>query len=50
MIFSQKKAAAKMVHHSLIEYNVVPSMKEELNFFEEFLTSGSGTEQEAPIA
>ena len=44
------KKAAKMVHHSPIEYNIVPSMREELNFVEEFLAPDSGVEWEAPIA
>ena len=39
-----------MVHHSPIEYNIVPSMNEELNYFEEFLSPGSGVEWEAPMA
>ena len=38
-----------MVHRSPIEYNSVPSMREELNFFEEFLASGSGVERETHI-
>ena len=36
------KKAAKMAHHSPIEYNIVPSMREELGFFEEFLAPDSG--------
>jgi hypothetical protein len=38
------------VHHSPIEYNIVPLMREELDFFEEFLAPDSGVEWEAPIA
>ena len=44
------KKAARMVHHSTIEYNIVPSMREDLDFFEEFLAPNSGVEWDAPIA
>ena len=44
------KKAAKMVHHSPIEYNIVPSMREELDFFEEFLKTDSGVSWESRLA
>ena len=39
-----------MVHHSPIEYNIVPSMRQELDFFEEFLKPDSGVSWESPLA
>ena len=44
------KKSARMVHHAPIKYNIVPSMREEINFFEEHLKPGSGTVWETPIA
>jgi hypothetical protein len=44
------KKAVRLVHHSLIEYSIVPSMREELDFFEESLASNSGVELEFTIA
>ena len=44
------KKAARMYHHAPIEYNIVPSMREELNFFENFLKPDSGVAWETPIA
>ena len=39
-----------MVHHSPIEDNILSSMREELEFFEDFLAPNSGVEWEYPIA
>ena len=39
-----------MVHHVPMEYNIVPSMREELDFFAKYLKTGSGVVWEAPIA
>ena len=39
-----------MVHHSPIEYNIAPSMREELDFSKEFVAPDSGVEWEALIA
>ena len=44
------KKAAKMVHHCSREYNIVPSMREELDFLEQSLQPNSGVIWEAPIA
>jgi hypothetical protein len=33
-----------MVHHSPIEDNILSSMREELDFFEDFLAPNSGVE------
>ena len=38
-----------MVHHSPIEDNLLSSMREELEFFEDFLAPNSGVEWEYPI-
>ena len=38
------KTALRIVHDSPIEYNIVPSVREELDFFEEFLAPGSGVD------
>ena len=39
-----------MFHHAPIEYNIIPSMREELDFFEKFLKPDSGVPWESPIA
>ena len=44
------KKAARMFHHAPIEYNIIPSMREELDFFEKFLKPDSGVPWESPIA
>ena len=44
------KKAARMVHHVPMEYNIVPSMREELDFFAESLKTSSDVNWEAPIA
>ena len=44
------KKAARMVHHVPMEYNIVPSMREELDFFAKHLKIGSGVVWETPIA
>ena len=44
------KRAAKMIHHSLSEYNIVPTMRAEIAFFQEFLDPNSGVTWQAPIA
>ena len=44
------KKAARMVHHSKEEYNIVPSMREEVDFFAKYLKPGSGVTWESPIA
>ena len=44
------KKAARMIHHAHIEYNITPSTREELNFFEEHLKPNSGFVWETPIA
>ena len=44
------KKAARMVHHIPMEYNIVPSMREEINFFAEYLKPESGVTWETPIA
>ena len=44
------KKAARMVHQSKEEYYIVDSMREELDFFEQYLRHGSGVSWEAPIA
>ena len=47
--FAMKKAA-KMPHSSNMEYNIVPSMQEEINFFRDKLQPNSGVLWETPIA
>lgn len=44
------KKAARMVHHSSAEYNIIPSMKDELDFFKKILEPSSSVVWEAPIA
>ena len=44
------KKASRMVHHSTRKYNIVPSMREEIDFFEQQLKPNSGIKWEAPIA
>ena len=44
------KKAARMIYHSPSEYNIVPSMKEEIAFFQKFLEPDSGIIWQAPIA
>ena len=44
------RKAARMFHHAPIEYNIIPSMGEELDFFENFLKPDSGVAWETPIA
>ena len=44
------KKASKMIHHSLSEYNIVPSMREEIAFFQRFLEPDYGVIWQAPIA
>ena len=44
------KKLARMVHHVPIKYNIVPSMREELNFFGVYLKPGSGIAWETPIS
>ena len=44
------KKAAKMVHHSPIECNIVPSVRQELDFSEEFLKPDHGVSWESPLA
>ena len=39
-----------MVHRIPMEYNIVPSMREEINFFAEYLKPESGVTWETPIA
>ena len=39
-----------MVHHVPMEYNIVPSMREELEFFAKYLKTGSGVVWETSIA
>ena len=39
-----------MTHHADREYNIVTSMREEIDFFEQQLKPNSGVEWEAPIA
>ena len=43
------KKAARMIHHSPIEYNIVPSMREEIAFFQKLLEPDSGVIWQAPI-
>ena len=47
-IFNKK--AAKLVHHCPVEYNIVPSMQGEIEFFARYLKPDSGVKWEAPIA
>ena len=49
MRFASKKAA-NLVHHCPVEYNIVPSMQEEIEFFAKYLKPNSGVKWEAPIA
>ena len=44
------KKAARMVHSSPAQYNIIPSMKEELGFFKDILEPTSSVAWEAPIA
>merc|ERR1712086_1116135 len=44
------KKAAKLVHHCPVEYNIVRSMREEIEFFARYLKPDSGVKWEAPIA
>ena len=44
------KKAAKLVHHCPVEYNIVESMREEIEFFARYLKPDSGVKWEAPIA
>ena len=39
-----------MVHYVPIEYNIVPSMREKLDLFAEYLKTSSGVVWETPIA
>jgi hypothetical protein len=39
-----------MFHHAPMEYNIIPSMREELDFFEKNLKPDSGISWESPIA
>ena len=41
---------ARLVHHAPIKYNIVPSMRGEIDFFAENLESTSGVAWECPIA
>merc|ERR1711966_555230 len=43
------KKAARMVHNFPAEYNIIPSMKEELEIFKEILEPTSSVVWEAPI-
>jgi len=44
------KKASRMVHHSSQEYNIVPSMRQEIDFLEQVLKPNSGIKWESPIA
>ena len=44
------KKSARMVHHAPIKYNIVPSMREEIDFFEVYLKPESGIAWETPIS
>ena len=44
------KKSTRMVHHCSMEYNIVPSMREELDFLEQYLQPNSGVIWEAPNA
>ena len=44
------KKAARTIHHSPTEYTIVPSMREEIEFFQKFLEPDSGVFWQAPIA
>ena len=49
ILFAIKKAARK-VHHCKFQHNILPSMREEIDFFEEALKRHSGITWESPIA
>ena len=44
------KKAARMVHHAPVEYNIIPSMREELDLFANYLEPNSGVAWKTPIA
>ena len=39
-----------MIHHSKAKYNIVKSVREEIDFFEKLLRPSSGVSWESPIA
>ena len=45
--FTPKKVA-RMVHHVLMDYNIVPSIREELDFCAEYLKTNSGVAWATP--
>ena len=47
--FTPKKLT-RLVHYAPIKYNVVSSMREEIDFFAEYLEPASGVAWEFPIA
>ena len=49
ILFALKKVA-RQVHRSKLEHNILPSMREEINFFERALKRGTGVSWESPIA